>query len=214
MTLLTRLERSIGFISVGHLPIYIVSAQALLYLWCLVNPSQAHLLMLDPAAVVKGGEYWRLVTFLFVTPVQNALFAFFFMYLLYIYGTALENEWGSFSFTLFYLVGALSTMISSFFFGGTSGAFYLNTTIFLAFAALHPNFELMLFFILPVKIKWLAVLTWIIFGYQVAVGHLNERAAILTSLVNYILFFGSMHVGHVKDMIRTYRHRRKFKDWQ
>ncbi len=213
MTLLTRLERSIGFISVGHLPIYIVSAQALLYVWCLVNPSQAHLLMLDPAAVANG-EYWRLITFLFVTPLQNALFAFFFMYLLYIYGTALENEWGSFSFTLFYLLGALGTMISGFFFGGSNGAFYLNTTIFLAFAALHPNFELMLFFVIPVKVKWLAGFAWIIFAYQFAVGYINERAAILTSLVNYILFFGATHFEQVRDRVRSYRHRQKFKEWQ
>jgi membrane associated rhomboid family serine protease len=213
MTLLSRLDRHIGFIAVDHLPIYIVTAQAILYFWCLVNPSQAHLLMLDPIAVRYAGEYWRLLTFLFVTPVQNPLFAFFFLYLLYIYATQLENEWGSFAFTLFYLTGALATLAAGFFFGGYDGAFYLNTTLFLAFAALHPNFELLIFFILPVKIKWLAALAWFYFAYQLVILPSHAKAALIVSLANYFLFFGKAHFVQLQDQIRAYQHRRRFKNW-
>ncbi len=213
MTLLTRLEKSFGFIAIGHLPIYIVSAQAMLYLWCLINPTQAHLLMMDPDAIRYGGEYWRLLTFLFLTPVQNALFAFFFLYLLYIYGTALENEWDSFSFTLFYLIGAVGTLIAGFFFGSYDGSFYLNTSLFLAFAALHPNFELMFFFVIPLKIKWMAIATWIYFAYQMVVSSDQTRAAILISLSNYLLFFGKTHFDQTRDFVRGMRHRQRFKNW-
>ena len=213
MTLLTRLERSIGFIAIGNLPVFIVTTQAILYVWCLINPSNAHLLMLDPIAVRYAGEYWRLLTFLFLTPLQNPLFAFFFLYLLYIYGSALENEWGSFPFTLFYLVGALGTLAAGFFFGGYDGAFFLNTTIFLAFAALHPNFELLFFFVIPIKIKWMAWLTWILILYQVSVAPLFGKAAILVSTINYLLFFGKLHFEQLRDHIQMIRHRQKFKDW-
>ena len=60
------------------------------------------------------------MTFLFITPLQNPLFAFFFLYLLYIYGTALENEWGSFPFTLFYLLGDVRSRAKQ---GATNTAF-------------------------------------------------------------------------------------------
>lgn len=213
MSLLSRLEQRLGFLSVNHLPIYIVTAQGILYLWCFLNPSQAHLLSLDPLAVQYGGEYWRLVTFLFLTPLQNPIFAFFFLYLIYLYGSALEGEWGSFAFTMFYLVGAIGTLIAGFFFGGYNGAFFLNTTIFLAFAALHPNFELMFFFILPIKIKWLAWLTALFIAYQFVFSPMHGKMAIAVSVANYFLFFGKTHFDQVRDAIRSYRHRQRFKNW-
>ncbi len=213
MSVLSRIEQRLGFLSVEHLPIYIVSAQALLYLWCWVNPGDAHLLLLDPVAVRYAGEYWRLLTFLFVTPLQNPLFAFFFLYLLYIYGSALENTWGSFAFTLFYLTGAIATLVAGFLFGGYNGAFYLNTTIFFAFAALHPNFELALFFILPIKIKWMALFTWILLIYEMWRSPMYGRMAILVSMLNYFLFFGKMHMEQAIEYVRFLRHKQKFKEW-
>lgn len=213
MTVLSRLEQRLGFLTVEHLPIYIVSAQALVYIWCLINPTQAHVLLLDPLAVRYAGEYWRLLTFLFVTPVQNPIFAFFFLYLLYIYGAALENIWGSFAFTMFYLVGALATLAAGFIFGGYDGAFFLNTTIFLAFAALHPNFELLIFFILPVKIKWLAIATWALILFQMWGAPIYGRMAILVSLLNYLLFFGKLHVQQAMEIIQRVKHRQRFRNW-
>lgn len=199
--MLNSLERKIGWLAIPGLPLYIVSAQGLIYVWGLMNPELVHYLLLDPRAVVQG-EYWRLLTFLFITPVQNAFFQFFFLYLIYVYGNALENMMGDFAFTLFYLIGAVGTIVAAFFFGGDGGSFFVNTSLFLAFAALNPNFELLLFFILPIKIKWLAVLTWLTFGYMLFVSPASARAAILVSLANYFLFFGKMHWHTVYSYIR------------
>ena len=213
MSFLTKLERKIGFISVDHLPIYIVSAQALVFLWSLMNPGDLHLLRLHPAAVLEGGEWWRLLTFLFIVPVRNAIFAFFFLYLLYVYGSALEDAWGSFSFTLFYALGALGTIAAGFLFGGAGGAFFLNLTVFLAFAALFPDFRLYLFFILPVKVKWLAWATWAWLGFMFLVGPLAAKAAIAASLANYLLFFAKHHFDSASEFSRRMRHRARFRDW-
>lgn len=199
--------------AITHLPLYIVTAQALIYVWQMLNPDQIHLLMLDPYAVMVEHEYWRLLTFLFIIPVHNPIFAFFFLYLLYIYGSALEEAWDSFSFTIFYLMGVLGTVAAAFLFGGQNGAFFINTTIFLAFAALNPNMELLLFFILPIKVKWLAWLTWAWLAYQIFLAPPSIRAAILVSLANYFLFFGKTHFESIQAMVRSYWHRRKFKDW-
>lgn len=213
MNLINRLERSFGWMAIGHLPIYVVTAQALLYVWIMLNPGAEHLLMLDPWAV-RNGEVWRLLTFLFLIPFQNVIFTFFFLYFQYLCGVALEEEWGSFPFTIFYGVGALSAIAASFLVGGnTQGAFYLNETIFLAFAAIHPNFTLLLFFILPIKVKWIAWFTWgrILLGVYAA--PLLWKIAIFISLSNYVLFFSGHHVTTLIEFVRRVRHRQKYKDF-
>lgn len=213
MNLLTKLENKIGWMAIANLPLYIVVSQSICYIWVMLNPDYKHLLMLDPAAVVYGREYWRVLTFLFLTPDQNPLFAFFFLYLIYAYGSALEQEWGSFPFTLFYLTGALGTLVAGFFFGSYDGSFFLNTTIFLAFAAFHPNFELLFFFVLPLKVKWLAWATWAYLVYLIIVSPSWTKAGIIISLLNYLLFFGKRHFDDASAMVRAYRHRRRFKEW-
>jgi membrane associated rhomboid family serine protease len=206
--MLNSLERKIGWLTVQNLPLYIVSAQGLVYIWTLMNPGFTQFLELSPMAVFQGHEYWRLLTFLFISPIQNAFFEFFFLYLMYVYGNALEESMGSFGFTLFYLIGALGTMIAGLFFGSGSGAFFLNTTLFLAFAAINPNFQILLFFIIPVKIKWLAWLTWAWLAYTVVVTPFWVRISIVVSLLNYFLFFGKTHYDQVAAYVRRKRFER------
>lgn len=205
-----KLERHFSWLTIHNLPLYVVAAQGMLYVWSYIYPDQLQYLVLDRAAVFYGREYWRLLTFLFITPIQNPIFAFFFLYLLYIYGTALEDHWGNFHFTVFYLLGALGTTIAGLFFGNAGGAFFLNTTIFLAFAAVYPNMELLLFFILPVKVKWLAWLTWLWLGYEFALSHIVIKVSILVSLVNYFLFFGAEHWRSIYAMIRRKRFQNRY----
>ncbi len=213
MNLLNRLERSFGWMAIGHLPIYIVTAQALLYVWATLNPEATHLLMLDPYAV-RNGEIWRLLTFLFMIPFQNVIFTFFYLYFQYLCGTALEEEWGSFPLTIFYLVGALGAIAASFLVGGnTQGAFYFNETIFLAFAALYPNFTILLFFFIPLKVKWIAWFTWIHILFGLYGAPLVWKLAVFISLANYFLFFSKRHFNQVRDVIQRYRHRQRYKDF-
>jgi membrane associated rhomboid family serine protease len=213
MNLWTKIENKLGWLGIGHLPLYIAAAQALTYVWIKIDPEIVRLLVLIPQEVVYSHQYWRLLTSIFVIPDQNPLFAFFYLYLIYVYGSALEQEWGSFRFTAFYLLGVVGTVAAAFFFGVGDGAFYLNTSLFLAFAALHPNFELLFFFILPLKIKWLAWLTWIYFIYIVFVSPSWSRLGIPLALLNYFVFFTAAHLKSVRDAIQGYQHRQRFKDW-
>src|SRR5262245_31818898 len=105
MNLVNSLERRLGWLAIGNLPVYVVAAQAILYIWGMVNPGQEELLTMEPH-LVMAGEWWRVFTFLFLVPFQNPLWAFLFLYFQFLCGQALEREWGSFHLTLFYLVGA------------------------------------------------------------------------------------------------------------
>ena len=216
MRLLHKLERKLGWFAVPQLTLGWIVCQVLAYVLTqlpglLPNdlPADAHgaplifRLMLIPNLVLQG-EVWRLVTFLAVPPITNPLFAFFFWYLLYLMGTALEHTWGAFRYNVYLLVGYLATVAVAFLAPQdpvSNG--YLQASVFLAFAFLYPNFELRLFFILPVKIKWLALLTWIGYFLTVVFGDWNSRLPVLASVCNFFLFFGA----EVLDRMRAGRRR-------
>jgi hypothetical protein len=142
-------------------------------------------------ALALAGEWWRLVTFLFIPPLTNPIFAFFAWYLFYLMGTALEGHWGAFRYNLFLVVGYLVTVAVTFLFPYSAATnVFLFGSVFLAFAHLFPDFQLYIFFILPVKIKWLALLTWIGYAYQFLAGSWPVRFLVLASISNYLLFFG------------------------
>jgi hypothetical protein len=146
---------------------------------------------------VLSGEVWRLVTFLSTPPTTNLLFAFFFWYLFYLMGTTLETTWGTFRYNVFLLIGYLASLAVSFatYFalGGMNAPAnngFLYGTVFLAFARLYPDFVMYIFFVLPVKIRWLALLQWIFYTINCLFGPWMVKAMVVASVANYLLFFG------------------------
>lgn len=208
VNLLNKLERTFGRFAIKDLMIYIIGINALVYILSLAKPESNAIskLWLDPSLIMKG-EVWRLVTFVFIPPAASILWIFFILYFYYIVGMGLEHEWGSFRFNIYYLTGMAGTVIAAFIIGQGSTALYLNLSLFLAFAFIYPDFEILLFFIIPVKVKYLAWLNWFFIAFTVLTAPLPAKAAALVSVLNYFLFFG-------RDMITTtsaYRRRRQFR---
>ena len=204
MNFLTKLEQKLGRFAVPHLTLGLIACQVLVFLaiQVQVNPERQqafeHRLLLIPD-LVMAGEVWRLITFLVVPPITNVIFAFFFWYLFYLMGTALEYNWGSFRFNLYLLIGYLATVAVSFLEPNSpSSNGYLQASVFLAFAFLFPDFELYIMFLLPVKIKWMALLTWIGYGFTLLFGEWLSRFLVLASVANYLLFFGKDIIDRVK----------------
>lgn len=206
-----RLERRFGEWAVPNPAVFIVGMNAAIWGLAQFKPEFPLLLTLEPGLIARG-EWWRAFTFLFLPPRLSPLFMLLWLYLLWLYAQALENEWGEFKFTLFYGIGAASTVAASLALGAGMSNMTLNSTIFLAFAALYPDFELLLFFILPVKVKWLAWLTWALIAFSLLTGGWHTRAALASGLVNYAVFFGEDHWRFFREWRRTRRNRRKFKD--
>jgi len=197
--LLDRLERRFGRFAVPNLTAVLITGQVAVFLLSLTQPDWGHRLVLLPSAVLQG-QWWRLLTVLFIPPLTNPIFAFFFWYLMFLMGRALETHWGTFRYNLFVLTGYLATTAVAFLTPSqeaTNG--FLYGSIFLAFAHLYPNFEIMIFFILPVKVKWLALLAWVYYG----IALLQGDVAVLAAVSNYLLFFS-------RDILRRIRsgHRR------
>ena len=189
MSMLDRLERKFGRYYIPNLTIVLVFGQAVFYVLTLMNSIRRDDALLVPALVVRG-EVWRLLTFVFVPAVQTPIFFAFALYLFYLMGTALESYWGEFRYNVYLLIGFLATVAVSFLTPDqAAGVGLLGGSVFLAFAWLNPDFELLLFFILPVRIKWLALLTWIGYGYGLLAGDWGDRFRILAAIGNFLVFF-------------------------
>ncbi len=189
MKLLDRLQRRFGRYAVPHVTEGLIACQVLSYFFLNGNPAFLDRIALVPRLVL-GGEVWRLITFLCEPPPMNPLFAFFFWYLFYLMGTALENAWGTFRYNVYLLTGWAATVAVSFLrLDAAAAPLFLQASVFLAFAQLYPDFELLLFFILPVKVKWLALLQWLLYGWMMVAGDWTIRLLVLASVCNFLLFF-------------------------
>jgi hypothetical protein len=136
------------------------------------------------------GEYFRLFSFLFKPVVNDFFFAVFTWYLYYIYGVALERYWGSFKYLIYILIVTIATIALAFIypyqeFNNT----YIYSSVFLAFAYLFPEFELRLLFIIPIKVKWWAMVVWIFLLGVVLLGPVPEKIQTVLSVINFFFFF-------------------------
>jgi hypothetical protein len=166
----------------------------------LINPLfYGYYLSLDIDAILHG-QLWRLVTFIIQpTSSTNIFFLAIELYLYYMIGNALENAWGAFRFNMYYLSGLLFNILSTviiYLFTGQSfdfGLLYINRSMFFAFAALYPNIEFLLFFILPVKVKYLGYVYGAFIIYQIYLSFTSHQyfvgVAIAVALGNFLIYF-------------------------
>ncbi|MDA0833086.1 MAG: hypothetical protein O2955_12245 [Planctomycetota bacterium] len=189
MKLIDRLERHLGFLAIPNLTLFIVIGQAIgMFLGMSQHPLIDQWYLIGAQAL--QGEYHRLVMFIFLPPGFGIL-VMFALYLFLMMGTALENQWGRFRYTLYVLIAYFSTIAVAFILPEqVMTSAYIGGSVFLAFAWLYPEFELLLFFVLPVKIKYLAWITWAGYLLTLASGDATARLLVLSSILNFVLFFG------------------------
>jgi hypothetical protein len=220
MSPLARLDRKFGRYAVPNLTIFLIAGQVLAYIANSIPADGPRATVLENIRLmpdkVMQGEWWRLLTFLFDPPVTNIFFAFFFWYLFYLMGTTLESVWGNFRYNVYLAIGYFASIALAIFFwftfrvpGQTASNAFLYGSVFLAFARLYPDFELLLFFILPVKIKWLALLTWIGYAWTFMTGDWLARLMVVAAVLNYLLFFGRDIWQNARHGHRRMQHRAK-----
>ena len=208
---LRKLEYKLAPYAIKNLMTIMIGAMAIVYIADFAvssaNPelSLYNWLIFD-LDMVMAGQVWRLFTFIFLPPETSIIFVIFALYLYWLMGSALEREWGSLYFNLFYLTGIIGALISGLITGyATNG--YLNLSLFLAFALFYPNFQLYIFFIIPVKIKWLAWLDVIGLLLLFVFGGWGDRLAIIFSLINVIIFFRRDMIAECKRLAMNAKYR-------
>lgn len=193
---------------IRRLMLYIVLGNVLVYVLSMMDTTGLvyQKLCFSGQGILRG-EVWRIVTYLLVPGGGSPILFLIEMYFYYWIGSSLENEWGAGKFTIYYLIGALLQAV----FGVALTlilkqdivitATYLNLSLFFAFATLFPDVMVLLFFILPVKVKWLAYLDAALFVYGIVTTPFPLNLLPIVAVLNYLLFCG----GWLFDRLRPAR---------
>ncbi|MCR4740107.1 MAG: hypothetical protein K5886_07590 [Lachnospiraceae bacterium] len=202
--LINKLERRFGRYAVSNLSLFIIIAYVIGYILTLTG--SVEFIALNPYKILHG-QIWRIITWIIVPPSALNIFTIIMLFFYYSIGTSLERTWGAFRYNLYIFSGILFTILGAFFLfavyslmgypGAAIGDFlanafstyYINLSIFLAFAASYPDMQVLLYFIIPIKIKWLAYLDVAVLALSFFQGNWGIKVSIITSLLNFILFF-------------------------
>ena len=209
MRWLDTLERRFGFLGIPGLVRIVVAFSALIFLLVRLNPDFISALDLNPERV-RHGEIWRLVTYIFIPQTFSFLWIIFVLWFLWFIGEGLERAWGPFRLTLYFLVGMIGTTAAALFFGSNFSNTMLIASLFYAFARFYPDEVIYVFFILPVKIKWVA---WVSAAFLLLGFFVNSnsyRMATVAALGNYLIFFGPEIVYEVRHRHEVSSRRRRF----
>lgn len=227
MNWLNKLERKFGRFAIPNLIVWLIAAYTIGFVIYAANPAILDFLVLSPYHILHG-QVWRLVTWVLM-PTDYSLVSLLIMALFYFQlGTTLERNWGTFRFNVYIFSGLLFTVLGAFILyaimyainGGITiemltigygfSTNYINMSIFLAFALTYPEMRVMLMFIIPVKMKWMAAVYGILTVLQFIENGWAGRIAIVMSLLNFIIFF--LSTRNLKRYTPQEVHRRqKFK---
>lgn len=189
MKLLDKLEKKLGRFSIHNLTLIIIIGQVLFFFAMRAGLVSFRDISISYPDIING-QVWRVISFIFIPPTFNPVFVIFNWYLFYLMGNSLEHYWGAFHYNIFILISVILTNLVAFAFRyNIDTNIYLESSIFLAFAFLYPNYQLRLFFILPIKVKWLALLTWVLYAWTFIFGHNANKLLIVASLLSFFIFF-------------------------
>lgn len=250
---MSRFEKKFGKYAIPNLSTVLIACYAAGYIIQLINGNFLYFLTLNPYEILHG-QVWRLVSWILVPPSMGNIFTTLIM--LYFYwsiGTTLERTWGTYRYNVYIFSGMLFTVLGSFIAMGVSylffkdawllsinakvifsqaslwfSTYYINMSIFLAFAATFPDVQVLLMFLVPIKVKWMGIVYAVIIAFDFIGGatgnfmtplgaiqldfSLFSRIAILSSLLNFIVFFFTSRkriIRSPKQIKRQYEYRRE-----
>lgn len=208
MKLLNKLERRFGRYAIHELPVIMIAFQVVGYTLAMVAPNVLNWVCFDPALICRG-QVWRLVSWVLMPPSELSIFTVIMLFFYYWIARTLANTWGDFYFNIYIFGGILITDIGMmlaypvFLSMGTMAAavniglmnafvttYYIQTSILLAFAFTYPNAQVLLYFVIPIKMSWLGIFEAIMLAWSFyKVGMATPRLVILLSIVNFVIYF-------------------------
>ena len=197
MTWIDKLERKLGRFAIPGLAKWIVVFYAVGFLILYMAPGVYETYFRLDARLILEGQIWRVFTFILEPPTAGLIFLFFALYFYWMLGTMLEHAWGAFRFNLFYFSGVLGTVLGAILAYLITGQVYLldttyvNLAMFLAFAFEFPDMQFLLFFVVPIKVKWLGYLDGAMLLLTFIQGDAGVRIAVGIAMLNFLVFFAS-----------------------
>lgn len=212
MKWIDKLERKFGRFGIPNLTVYVIICYVLGYILMYLNPAVLNMMSLDVSKILQG-QIWRLVTWVIYPPGSQRLVWFILTIVFFYYpiGTSLERTWGTFRYTLYIFSGLLFTVIAAFLLHFITGGFvtiggvrfalggslfstyYISMSIFLALAATYPDLQVLLMFVIPVKMSWMAVFYAVLIVYDI-IDYIRRgmwfmAVPIVASLLNFVIYY-------------------------
>ncbi|CCX86007.1 putative uncharacterized protein [Clostridium sp. CAG:590] len=233
MDFLTKLERKYGKYAIPNLTLILISGFILGYLIEIFMPEGLQLLAMNPEKILHG-QIYRLVTWVVIPPSSASILVIITLFFYFSIGRTLENSWGDFRYTVYILSGIIFTdigmmgtylvmhlmgqsqLLDMYYQAGLYGAstYYLCMSMFLAYAFMFPDMQVLLYFIIPIKVKWLGyldiayLLVMILqYGYM---QYYTGMVTVIMSVLNFILFY-FMSKGKTKMTPAQRKRKRKYK---
>ena len=222
---LRKMEQKYGRYAISNITLYLIICYIIGYVIQWTVPDMLTYLTLDGYAICHG-QIWRLVSWILIPPSGFDLFTVIMLFFYYSIGMSLERAWGTFTYCFYLFLGMILTVIGAFLLFGIvalnfSGAdlkammeicsscistYYICMSMFLAYAMTFPDAQVLLMFVIPIKVKWLGVAYAAILGVnvfqsvvsmiQVGIGsgslwfyYLANVISIVFSVLNFIIFF-------------------------
>ena len=207
---LNRLERKYGRFGIPNLTNILVAGQILVFaIELFVNAAVTGYLGLNRYFLLSG-EIWRIITFVFIPFSGGSLLSIVLgIYFTWFVGTALEREWGDFRYTVYFLTGMLGTVLACLLTSGVASTYCLSLSLLLAFAMLYPEVQVLLFFVIPIRVKYFGFFAAVLWVFSFLGASLPGKLNLLLSMLNVWLFFGPMAYRSVRAWIRREQWKRK-----
>lgn len=237
---MSKFEKKYGKYAIKNLSLMLIMCYGVGYLIQLVSGDFLSFLTLNPYQILHG-QIWRIVTWILIPPSSFNFFTFIMLYFYYSVGTTLERTWGAYRYNVYLFSGMIFTVLGSFvamglcylLYGemmaipGNAAAvcslcshlfstYYINMSILLAFAATFPDAQVLLMFVIPVKMKWMGI----IYGAMLVFDLFQDisepwatvfyRTAIVASLLNFVIFW-LVSRGHIQMSPKEIKRRQEFR---
>ena len=207
---LNRLERRYGRFGIPNLTNILVGGQILvLAIELFVNQTISVWLSLSRYLLLSG-QIWRIITFVFIPSYGGSILsAVLGIYFTWFIGTALEREWGDFRYTVYLLSGMLGTVLACLLTGVTASTYCLSLSLLLAFAMLYPEVQVLLFFLIPVRVKYFGLFAAVLWAFSFLTTSLMGKVYYLLCMLNFLVFFGPQAGRSIRAWVRREQWKRK-----
>ena len=207
---LNKLERRYGRFGIPNLTNILVGGQILvLAIELFVDRTVTFWLGLSRPLLLQG-QLWRALSFVFIPFSGGSILSVVLgIYFTWFIGTALEREWGDFRYTVYLLSGVLGTVLGCLLTGVTASTYCLSLSLLLAFAMLYPEVQVLLFFVIPLRVKYLGIAAAVLWVLSFLGAPLGQKLSLLLGMANVWLFFGPMAYRSIRAWVRREQWKRK-----
>ena len=202
MKFLNKMERKYGRFAIKNLTTYIILTYIVGFVLTRFAPNVLGYFLLEPYFIVRG-EVWRIISWVLLPPMAFNIWSIIMLFFYYSIGRQLERAWGDFRYNVYIFGGILFIIIASFvlyfitggkmpfmMYGGSFSTYYICLSLFFGYAMTCPDQVILLYFIIPIKMKWMALISLAYIIFDLVQGSALTRTEIIAALVNFFIFFG------------------------